>query len=104
MLEMQTPYPGKLDGQTFGSHCVVFGLRVCAGRAPVLTRLHSAVEAVAADPWQLTFSYGRALQDPALAAWGLSDVPAAQAALAQRARCNAAATEARYERALEAVG
>jgi fructose-bisphosphate aldolase class 1 len=30
----------------------------------------------------VTFSFGRALQDPALAAWGGSDPGAAQAALA----------------------
>ncbi|MEM9222949.1 MAG: class I fructose-bisphosphate aldolase [Pseudomonadota bacterium] len=41
-------------------------------------------------PWKLTFSYGRALQQAALKAWGGSDanVPAAQAAFTHRARMN----------------
>ena len=42
-------------------------------------------------PWQLTFSFGRALQDPAIAAWAGSDVVAGQAALADRLRRTAAA-------------
>jgi fructose-bisphosphate aldolase class I len=41
-------------------------------------------------PWHLTFSFGRALQDSALKAWGgdPARVSAAQAALVLRARCN----------------
>ncbi|WP_420393462.1 class I fructose-bisphosphate aldolase [Acuticoccus sp.] len=41
-------------------------------------------------PWALTFSYGRALQQAALKAWGgrAENVPAAQAAFAHRARMN----------------
>ncbi|MEW6472451.1 MAG: class I fructose-bisphosphate aldolase [Actinomycetota bacterium] len=52
--------------------------------------LRAMVEA-GPHPWQLTFSFGRALQDPALAAWGGSDVAAGQAALADRLRRTAAA-------------
>jgi fructose-bisphosphate aldolase class I len=57
-------------------------------------------------PWRLSFSYGRALQDPALAAWGgeTSNVPAAQAALYLRARCNAAASLGRYDESMEVPG
>lgn len=45
-------------------------------------------------PWPLTFSYARALQDPAMQAWkGRSEnVAAAQRLLRQRARLNSAAT------------
>ena len=44
-------------------------------------------------PWLLSFSYGRALQQPVLDAWrgNASAVPAAQAALLQLAKRNAAA-------------
>jgi fructose-bisphosphate aldolase class I len=45
-------------------------------------------------PWQISFSYGRALQDAALEAWRGRDenVKAAQQALYHRARCNSAAS------------
>jgi fructose-bisphosphate aldolase class I len=44
-------------------------------------------------PWPLTFSFGRALLDPALHAWrgDGANVRAAQAALADRVAANAAA-------------
>jgi fructose-bisphosphate aldolase class I len=49
-------------------------------------------------PWKLTFSYGRALQDAPMRAWGgkPGNVPAAQAALARRARANGLAVQGRY--------
>ena len=49
-------------------------------------------------PWNLTYSYGRALQAPALKAWGGSsdNVPAAQDAFYKRARLNALATKGEY--------
>jgi fructose-bisphosphate aldolase, class I len=45
-------------------------------------------------PWTISFSYGRALQDPALEAWDGRDdnVGAGQQALSHRARCNRAAS------------
>ena len=54
-------------------------------------------------PWRLSFSYGRALQEPALKAWGGSaaNVPAAQRQLALRARLNGAATLGRYQPGME---
>lgn len=44
-------------------------------------------------PWQLSFSFGRALQAPALRQWAgrAANLPAAQLALLHRARCNSAA-------------
>ena len=49
-------------------------------------------------PWPLSFSYGRALQAPSLAAWGgaASNVDAGQRALAHRARMNGLAQTGDY--------
>jgi fructose-bisphosphate aldolase class I len=54
-------------------------------------------------PWQLSFSYGRALQAPALSAWKgrAENIPAAQAALEHRARCNSAARSGSYSAEIE---
>jgi fructose-bisphosphate aldolase class I len=54
-------------------------------------------------PWQLSFSYGRALQAPALKAWGgkQENVAAAQRAYYHRARCNGAARDGSYTEAME---
>jgi fructose-bisphosphate aldolase class I len=56
-------------------------------------------------PWVLSFSYGRALQAPALNAWrGQSaNKAAAQKALHQRARLNGAARQGKYSAAMESV-
>ena len=55
------------------------------------------------QPWHLSFSYGRALQEPALAAWAgqAANVAASQRALLERARLNGAASEGRYSAAME---
>jgi len=54
-------------------------------------------------PWALTFSYSRAIQQPALDLWKGSDanVDAAQQALVHRARCNSAARRGEYTEAVE---
>jgi fructose-bisphosphate aldolase class I len=54
-------------------------------------------------PWQLSFSYGRALQAPALKAWRgkANQVAAAQRAYLHRAKCNGAARYGRYSEAME---
>jgi fructose-bisphosphate aldolase class I len=56
-------------------------------------------------PWELSYSYGRALQAPALKAWlgKAENVPAAQAAYLKRARCNGAARTGSYTEAMEAA-
>jgi len=56
-------------------------------------------------PWGLSFSYGRALQAPSLAAWNGDDanVEAGQKALAHRARMNGLARDGRYEAAMESA-
>ena len=54
-------------------------------------------------PWKISFSYGRALQDPALEAWhGLDEhLPAGQRALSRRLRCNGAASLGTYTDEME---
>lgn len=64
----------------------------------------NAMNASGADlPWRLSFSYGRALQDPALRAWNGSAENAAEAQrqLALRARANGAATLGEYSPSME---
>jgi fructose-bisphosphate aldolase class I len=54
-------------------------------------------------PWPLSFSYGRALQQPSLKAWkgSTANVAAGQAALLHRARMNSLACAGRYSAELE---
>jgi fructose-bisphosphate aldolase class I len=63
----------------------------------------NAINSLGEQPWVLSFSYGRALQAPALSAWGGSadNVEAGQAQLALRARANSAAAAGRYSAELE---
>jgi fructose-bisphosphate aldolase class I len=65
----------------------------------------NAINSHGPQPWTLSFSYGRALQAPALKAWvgREENVEAAQAALAHRARCNSAAVGGRYSAELEGL-
>ena len=55
------------------------------------------------SPWNLTYSYGRALQAPALDAWGGKEenVPAAQDAFYKRAKLNSLATKGDYSADME---
>ncbi len=54
-------------------------------------------------PWNLTFSYGRALQAAALKAWGgkTENVKSAQAAFAHRAAMNGLASKGKWTKAAE---
>jgi fructose-bisphosphate aldolase class I len=56
-------------------------------------------------PWKISFSYGRALQDPALEAWHGRDenLKLGQQALYHRARCNGAAALGTYTDEMEAT-
>jgi fructose-bisphosphate aldolase class I len=56
-------------------------------------------------PWQVSFSYARALQDPALKAWKGEDgnVAAAQKIFYHRAKCNSAARSGSYNKQMEAA-
>ena len=55
------------------------------------------------SPWNLTYSYGRALQAPALDAWRGKEknVPAAQDAFCKRAKLNSLATKGDYSADME---
>ncbi len=63
----------------------------------------NAINSHGPQPWVLSFSYGRALQAPALKAWGgaADNVDAGQAFLALRARNNSAAVAGRYSAQME---
>jgi fructose-bisphosphate aldolase class I len=63
----------------------------------------NAMNARGSAPWQLSFSYGRALQAPALKAWGGSpdNLQAGQQAYLHRARMNGAARSGSYTPAME---
>jgi len=55
-------------------------------------------------PWELSFSFGRAIQEPALQIWhgDQANVVPAQDALYHRAKCNRAAHRGKYDAAVEA--
>lgn len=56
-------------------------------------------------PWGLTFSFARAIQQPALDIWQGKDtnVPAAQKALYHRAMCNGMARRGQYDASMERI-
>jgi len=62
-----------------------------------------AMNRLGAQPWQLSFSYGRALQDPALKAWKgqAANAQETQKALFKRSRLNGAAREGKYAPSME---
>ena len=78
------------------------------GQSDELATAHlSAMNAEGAKrPWPLSFSYGRALQAPALKAWKgqTANVAAAQKALMHRAKCKSAACFGTYSAAMEKEG
>jgi fructose-bisphosphate aldolase class I len=63
----------------------------------------NAMNAMGPHPWQLSFSYGRALQAPALKAWGGKEenLEAAQRAYYHRAKMNSAARTGMYAPEME---
>jgi fructose-bisphosphate aldolase, class I len=77
------------------------------GQSPVqATENLNAISAMGKQPWELSFSFGRALQEDALKAWQGSGAnkKAAQDAFSHRARCNSAARNGVYARAMEQEG
>ncbi len=66
-----------------------------------LNRMHTRFSEVM--PWVLTFSFSRAIQQPALEIWQGRDenIQAAQKALIHRAACNSAAKMGQYTAAME---
>ncbi len=73
--------------------------------AELATRHLQAMNASGNLPWGLSFSYGRALQDPALRAWAgdPANVAAGREQLSRRARNNGAARDAGYTPEMEAA-
>jgi fructose-bisphosphate aldolase class I len=63
----------------------------------------NAMNKLGPHPWELSFSYGRALQAAPLKAWKgeASNLAAAQAAFAHRAKCNSAARYGKYTADME---
>jgi fructose-bisphosphate aldolase class I len=66
----------------------------------------NAMNAIGPHPWELSFSYGRALQAPALKAWrgDPSNVEEAQKAFYRRAKFNGAARSGSYASEMETAG
>ncbi len=81
------------------------GIAFLSGGQDDLQATHhlSLMNASGALPWNLTFSYGRALQAPALKAWGgkTENVASAQAAFSHRAHMNGLAALGEWSQAQE---
>ena len=74
------------------------------GQSPEQATEHlNAMNAIGGHPWEVSFSYGRALQQPVIEAWrgDARNVQLAQDALYHRARCNGAARYGRYLKDME---
>ena len=74
------------------------------GQSDELATAHlNAINQIDGTPWNLTFSYGRALQAPALKTWAgeTKNVTAAQEALMKRAYFNGLATKGEYSADME---
>ena len=71
--------------------------------ATVATAHLNAMNALGPQPWRLSFSYGRALQAPALDAWRGQETnrAAGQRAFFHRSQCNSAACSATYTAGME---
>lgn len=69
------------------------------------TEFLNAMNKLGEHPWQVSFSFGRALQASALKAWGGNpdNREAGQRAYAHRARCNGLARTGDYNAAIEAA-
>jgi fructose-bisphosphate aldolase class I len=69
------------------------------GQSPTQATEHlNAMNCLERQPWELSFSYGRALQEPVLSTWQgkATNISLAQAALYHRAKCNGAARYGEY--------
>ncbi|MEO5804460.1 MAG: class I fructose-bisphosphate aldolase [Verrucomicrobiota bacterium] len=74
------------------------------GQSDELATAHlNAMNQIGHAPWELSFSFGRALQSPALKIWrgDSQNIHAAQEALLHRARLNSAARHGKYSEAME---
>ena len=102
------PSPGEVAEATLGTlngmPATLAGVAFSAGgQRPERATEHLAAMQHIPHLWPLTFSFGRALTGPALAAWGgePSQREAAQRALAHRVAMNAAALAGSYSPELE---
>jgi fructose-bisphosphate aldolase class I len=94
VLCLRRTVPGAVPGVVFLS----------GGQSDEVATAHlDAMNRLGPHPWELSFSYGRALQQPALKAWSgqRERVAAGQHAFHHRARCNGAARYGRWTEALE---
>ena len=74
------------------------------GQSDELATAHlNEMNKLGGGPWELSFSYGRALQAAPLKAWGgdTANMPAAQKAYLHRAQCNGAARTGSYTESME---
>jgi fructose-bisphosphate aldolase class I len=91
---MQRTVPTAVPGIVFLS----------GGQSDIAATEHlDALNRIDQAPWEMSFSFGRALQAPALQAWAGKPENAtnAQAALLRRARCNSAARLGQYGAEME---
>lgn len=110
-----TECPDQVDDETIAARTVTVMRESLPAAVPGIVFLsggQSAQQATArldainrhgSQPWQLSFSFGRALQAPVLEAWGGDDRhrDAAQAALLDRAALNGAARYGSYRPEME---
>ncbi len=88
--------PGAVPGIVFLS----------GGQSAEIATAHlNAMNAMGDHPWELSFSYGRALQGPALETWHgkAANVAAAQKVFHHRAKLNGAARRGEYSQSMEAA-
>jgi fructose-bisphosphate aldolase class I len=74
------------------------------GQSPELATEHlNAMNAMDGHPWEISFSYGRALQEPPLKTWQgePANAAAAQELFYHRAKCNSAARFGKYSKEME---
>lgn len=96
ILCFQRSVPAAVPGIAFlsgGQDALLASIRLNAMNAKFKTKV----------PWALTFSFSRAIQEPALKIWKgqAENVRAAQQALYHRAKCNSAAREGLYTSEME---
>jgi len=73
--------------------------------AVLATRRLNAIKQISKLPWAITFSFARALQEPALNIWRgeASNVAEAQRVFLKRAMCNGAASRGQYTGEMEQI-
>ncbi len=120
LLKPNMMVPGKLNPQKASPHEVAMQTvkilrRTVPAAVPSINFLSGGLSPKAAtanlnamnqldsQPWELSFSYGRALQEPALQVWkgDSANAQKTQAALYQRARLNGIARYGKYTEAME---